>query len=331
MLSDRKLAANRRNALKSTGPRSTAGKKRSARNATTHGIYCRDTVLDWENQTLFHAIREDFIRTLQPQNALELSLVDRIVQNQWHINRLNQAESKLYEMREDTLRDIVERRKIGELSVPDCRDRQWEKIDQVIDPMDEQKFQCYLAAMGLGFASTLSLMGDDDRVLERYQNLRQKLELSSSRALRELRLLRTVPKRQRKLLPSPYAADAPMPADVIDEQDRLDEQLHIEECEQDDADLDPDAPECAIEDDDPESDENEPTEPSRRLKPADPRTEIDPDVAECTIEDDNTENEENEPTDPPRDPDSTNRIRPLRLVHLEHQEEQDRARDADGS
>ena len=38
MASDRQIAANRRNARKSTGPRSGAGKKRASRNAYRHGL-----------------------------------------------------------------------------------------------------------------------------------------------------------------------------------------------------------------------------------------------------------------------------------------------------
>jgi hypothetical protein len=38
MTSDRKLSANRGNAAKSTGPKSVAGKRRSRRNALSHGL-----------------------------------------------------------------------------------------------------------------------------------------------------------------------------------------------------------------------------------------------------------------------------------------------------
>ena len=38
MASDRQIAANRRNARKSTGPRSGAGRKRASRNAYRHGL-----------------------------------------------------------------------------------------------------------------------------------------------------------------------------------------------------------------------------------------------------------------------------------------------------
>lgn len=38
MTSDQKLSSNRRNAQKSTGPKSEAGKRRAARNALNHGL-----------------------------------------------------------------------------------------------------------------------------------------------------------------------------------------------------------------------------------------------------------------------------------------------------
>lgn len=38
MTSARKIAANRNNAAKSTGPRTVSGKKRASRNATKHGL-----------------------------------------------------------------------------------------------------------------------------------------------------------------------------------------------------------------------------------------------------------------------------------------------------
>ncbi|MEA2736690.1 MAG: hypothetical protein QOE14_3141, partial [Humisphaera sp.] len=41
-LSRRRLRANRRNAKKSTGPRTAEGKRRAARNSISHGIFCFD-------------------------------------------------------------------------------------------------------------------------------------------------------------------------------------------------------------------------------------------------------------------------------------------------
>src|SRR5687767_8797500 len=44
-ISRKKLAANRRNARQSTGPRTDEGKAVSSRNAVTHAIFCRDLLV----------------------------------------------------------------------------------------------------------------------------------------------------------------------------------------------------------------------------------------------------------------------------------------------
>ena len=61
-ISRRKLEANRRNAQKSTGPRSEDAKRRVSRNAITHGLFCQDIVLQGESERLFLTIRQSYIR-----------------------------------------------------------------------------------------------------------------------------------------------------------------------------------------------------------------------------------------------------------------------------
>ncbi len=79
-VSARKRRANRRNAQHSTGPRTPEGKARASRNATSHGIFCRDLVLPGENVDLFHLTRDAFIDALKPQDAAQLAMVDGAVQ-----------------------------------------------------------------------------------------------------------------------------------------------------------------------------------------------------------------------------------------------------------
>ena len=74
-LTARRLAANRRNAARSTGPRTTAGKARAARNSIKHGFFV-------EPQRWSPTQHRDFIRTLdglradfEPQSGYEAGLV----------------------------------------------------------------------------------------------------------------------------------------------------------------------------------------------------------------------------------------------------------------
>jgi hypothetical protein len=87
-VSAKKLRANRRNARRSTGPRTSAGKQRASRNATTHGLFCQDLVLKGESHELFRGIRQGYIASLKPQNLVELLIVDRLVAATWKLRRL---------------------------------------------------------------------------------------------------------------------------------------------------------------------------------------------------------------------------------------------------
>src|SRR3954447_3623576 len=92
-----KVRANRLNATKSTGPRSADGKTRSARNATSHGLYCAALVLPGESQELFYDLRQSYISTLKPQNLVELLIVDRLVAAAWKLRRLQEAEAIMHD------------------------------------------------------------------------------------------------------------------------------------------------------------------------------------------------------------------------------------------
>jgi hypothetical protein len=227
-ISQRKRRANRRNARKSTGPRTPEGKARSSRNATTHGLFCRDTVLPGENELLFHALRRDWILKLNPQDSLELSFVDRVLKNEWKLNRLEAAERYLYEMRQQTHTQLLDRRRKGKLDVADEDEDRWQQIDQTIDPMKDEQFIQFCSALGCPAMTLVSLLGDDDNAVDRYRKFRQSLELSTSRALRELRQLQAPARKgQRELPPSPFLNEI-IPDDIADALDEEDDEPEIE-------------------------------------------------------------------------------------------------------
>ena len=70
MATEAQIAANRRNAESSTGPRTKEGKSRSSRNAVTFGIYsAADFVLPEDNR-LYHLFCENFQKELSPRRPV---------------------------------------------------------------------------------------------------------------------------------------------------------------------------------------------------------------------------------------------------------------------
>jgi len=93
----RRTQTNRRNALRSTGPRTVAGKARVARNALRHGILAKRTVImegpAREDVAEFRGLLQRLRDDLDPEGALEELLVERIASCTWRLGRVMRAES----------------------------------------------------------------------------------------------------------------------------------------------------------------------------------------------------------------------------------------------
>ncbi len=95
MSTEAQIAANRRNAEASTGPRTAEGKARVSRNATTFGLYSAGDVVRPEQESLYQTFCEDFQKELAPQGAMETTLAAEIVHAAWRLRRCAEAESTL--------------------------------------------------------------------------------------------------------------------------------------------------------------------------------------------------------------------------------------------
>jgi len=91
-ISEQQLAANRANALKSTGPRTEAGKARSALNAS-HRVLAQSIVLRCEDQDRFRAFVRKFHREFRPLTVTETSLVNTMASARWRLMRISHIES----------------------------------------------------------------------------------------------------------------------------------------------------------------------------------------------------------------------------------------------
>ena len=83
---------NRRNAQKSTGPRTPEGKNRSRFNAVKHGMTARTLVLPDEDASVLQMRLESWINDLQPQSNVEQALVEQAVHASWKLERADRAE-----------------------------------------------------------------------------------------------------------------------------------------------------------------------------------------------------------------------------------------------
>lgn len=96
-ISDKQLAANRRNATRSTGPRTPEGKARAAQNAIQHGLCAQRITLPGEDAHEWAVFHHQFLLDLQPNDALERLMVDRIALAAWRLQRAAHYENSLIE------------------------------------------------------------------------------------------------------------------------------------------------------------------------------------------------------------------------------------------
>lgn len=203
-VSARKLRANRRNARRSTGPRTFAGKKRSSRNAVTHGLFCEDLVLPGESQELFRAIRQGLIASLKPQNLVELLIVDRLVAATWKLRRLQAAEKIMHGMgveelmarREEAAEEVAE--ETNKLAGEDVLDPQ-----KVVEMIEREGVPPGLV-LGDKFAR------EWDQSFDRLARLEQRLDYQVQRCTRELRQLRKDAEKIEALPSSPFLESEPI-------------------------------------------------------------------------------------------------------------------------
>jgi hypothetical protein len=100
-LTPSQLESRRRNAQKSTGPRSDAGKRRVALNALKYGYYTgphtleQSMLLMGEDPHEFRAFRDSLIASRQPADAIERMLVEDVAMLAWKKRRLNRAQQGL--------------------------------------------------------------------------------------------------------------------------------------------------------------------------------------------------------------------------------------------
>jgi hypothetical protein len=103
MTSFRQIEANRRNALRSTGPRSEEGKQQSRRNALRHGLTAETVIDGLEDSEDYRAFEAAVIADYDAQTAVERELVLRLASLLWRLRRIISIETDLLKIQSDII------------------------------------------------------------------------------------------------------------------------------------------------------------------------------------------------------------------------------------
>jgi hypothetical protein len=95
MSTEKQIAANRLNALKSTGPRTARGKSISSRNAVRHDLLDKRFILASECPDAFDAFAAAFYGEYRPATPTETALVDIMATARWRLIRMANFEAGL--------------------------------------------------------------------------------------------------------------------------------------------------------------------------------------------------------------------------------------------
>ena len=104
MSSYKQIEANRRNAARSTGPRTAAGKLRSRQNAVRHGLTAETVVTAMEDAAEFKVFEAAISDDYRPKSVIEHLLVARLASLLWRLQRAASIETGLFQMQAESLR-----------------------------------------------------------------------------------------------------------------------------------------------------------------------------------------------------------------------------------
>jgi hypothetical protein len=116
MTSYRQVEANRRNALKSTGPKTETGKKTSRCNAVRHGLTAETVIGALEDAEDYKAFEATITADYDAQSAMERELVLRSASLLWRLRRATTIKTGLFEIQADHLSNFRKTHQISPAS-----------------------------------------------------------------------------------------------------------------------------------------------------------------------------------------------------------------------
>ena len=96
MISNKQMLANRKNAKKSTGPKSDIGKKKSSINSIKHGLTCEKYVAIGEDKAEFLELKEKALKQFPVFDLKSEIIVRKIIQYEWALRRYQKIETGIF-------------------------------------------------------------------------------------------------------------------------------------------------------------------------------------------------------------------------------------------
>jgi hypothetical protein len=116
MTSVKQFEANRRNSLKSTGPKTESGKRASRCNAVRHGLTAEAVIGALEDAEDYKAFELAITADYDAQSAVERELVLRLASLLWRLRRATTIETGLFEIQANHLSDFRKTHQISPAS-----------------------------------------------------------------------------------------------------------------------------------------------------------------------------------------------------------------------
>jgi hypothetical protein len=175
------IDANRKNASRSTGPKTPSGKGRSSRNAVRHGFRSELAVLPFEQEEAWERHRDGVIRSLTPVGTLEEALAFRVALCLWRLQRVAVYEAATATAAIESVADEIARHQPGDpiailvaASSNDIRQQSKaeEELDEVRDHLEESEEELAILLLLIDRADDATLVdgGVAGNVLEDADN-----------------------------------------------------------------------------------------------------------------------------------------------------------------
>ena len=179
MASEAQTSANRRNAEKSTGPRTEEGKTAVALNALKHGLSATLDVVCWEEQAEYEQHRETVLGELVPVGVMEGILAERVVSLTWRIRRAQF-------MQQEVVNFLIADRKASPV----------EQLVRTLLPKDKPMIESPRSDPQFIIGKTLSRDWANELILDRMNMYERRIKASLYRTMNELHKWRMMRKLQ---------------------------------------------------------------------------------------------------------------------------------------